>query len=201
VALAITDWGHHTGVITRTASGVDFIHLATHDRLIYESFDTTRYPCWVVPELSDTDGRLIASLARRVVSAYHQGGLPYAIKKSAGIANDGTVVFGEGGAGFTCATFVLALFEGVNIQLIDDSDWQVLAEDVLWQGSIIELFRASGRVGEDHLRAQESNIGCFRFRPEDVAAAAMIADSSPNDFATIRPLAAELVVELEAQGI
>jgi hypothetical protein len=198
VALAITEWGRHTGVIARAGTRIDLIHLAAHERLLYEPFDATKYS-WVNPQVTETDGRIIASLARKVAVAYRQGGLPYALKKSAAIAADGTVIFGSSGSGFTCATFVLALFEGVNIRLISDADWQVLEEDVTWQLDVISLMRASGVVDENHLLAQESSVGSYRFRPEDVAAAAMIADSSPNNFATIRPLAEALIGELQSR--
>ena len=90
---------------------------------------------------------------------------------------DGELVFANGDFGLTCATFVLAILErSFGLELIDKSSWQRRAEDEEWQKRILEYYKQMNIETPDYYSEEliphyEKNIGCFRFRPEEVSAA------------------------------
>ncbi len=88
--------------------------------------------------------------------------------------NQGNLIMQQGDFGLTCSTFILSIFESVGINLIDYSTWQDRKEDMDWQKNILDFFIEKNTADPikypteivDHIK---SNIGCFRFRPEEVA--------------------------------
>lgn len=109
---------------------------------------------------------------------------------------------GPDGAGRTCATYVLDLLEGQGVRVLRRETWPAnRAEDHEWQTRILDHLEAwmqqSGIDGaERYLEFERQHIGqVARFRPEEVAAAA-IAPEPP------RPLAFEdAVVRAAALGV
>jgi hypothetical protein len=84
-------------------------------------------------------------------------------------------------AAFTCTTFVLALLRSVGVELIDVARWRVPTEDDLrWQREIGEKLLAwiEAQVHGDLVRTRaqiERSRGARRYRPVDVAGAALLA--------------------------
>lgn len=80
---------------------------------------------------------------------------------------------------YDCATFVLALFRAAVIELVDVHNWPPRDSDAQWHAKIIAIMR-NGKLPEGishdemdkHIKHLESEKGCARFRPEEVAAAA-----------------------------
>jgi hypothetical protein len=57
--------------------------------------------------------------------------------------------------------------------LVDYSTWPLNRPgDAEWQQSMISLLR--GRAPEEHVKAVEQDVGCARYRPEEVAGAATV---------------------------
>jgi len=134
-----------------------------------------------------------------VAEDYAKDGLPYAIWLSATIGRQGTVAVDPDGGGFTCATFVLAIFAGAGLDLIDESTWPHRDGDRDAYTQIVELLKDAPKITAEHLAAQVAYIeSAKRYRPTEVAAAASLAATSPNPFAALEPIAAEIQSEYEA---
>ena len=73
--------------------------------------------------------------------------------------------------GLTCASFVLAVFDGARIPLVKTNAWPKLAttEDINRQKALLELQRHL--MEEDHARKVKAEIGNLRYHPLDVAGA------------------------------
>ena len=114
----------------------------------------------------------------------------------------------EEDAAFTCATFVLAMLRSVGVLLVDGSRWREPSEeDRRWQERIGEQLLAwiethlHGELLESDLaRAKqrvERDLGARRYRPTDVAGAALLPVAArPAGAAEVDPRAAELVLLL-----
>lgn len=108
-------------------------------------------------------------------------GVPYAFRFVESRATpEGKLEIATGEYGFTCATFVLALFRAAVTELVDVDNWPARADDANWHRAMIEYLRCDDDLPEgvshedieNHLEHLESEVGCARFRPEEVAAAA-----------------------------
>jgi hypothetical protein len=101
--------------------------------------------------------------------------------------DEGELIFANGDFGLTCATFVLAILEqSFGQELIDQSTWQSRKEDGEWQQRVLEYYKKvnseePGYYDNNLIPHYEKNIGCFRFRPEEVGAATS-ADILPSEF-------------------
>jgi len=177
VALRIVGDGFHIGVLHREDEGtVECLHLAGHLDL---RNDLPRWvQAWIQLPYEDVRLQAIAGLCRLVSEKKQEMKYAFRFAEST-ITPTGDIIVGNTEYGFTCATFVLALFRAAVIELVDVVAWPPRAdEDAKWQASMIQLIRddppksVSREDIENHLRLLKSEIGCARFRPEEVAAAA-----------------------------
>lgn len=106
-------------------------------------------------------------------------------------------------AAFTCATFVLAMLRSVGVQLIDATRWRPpTEEDLEWQRKTGATLLAwiHTEIHGDLPRAKERvehDIGSRRFRPTDVAGAALFGpDQWPVGAEEVDPRAGELEATL-----
>ncbi len=95
--------------------------------------------------------------------------------------------------GFTCASFVLSLFEGMGFLLADLSTWptvQARPEDLEWQKMIIDklasYYQMSGIIFNE-LR----DVGQPRYRPEEVAACGVLAPPAA-DYNRVLPISIKI---------
>lgn len=100
------------------------------------------------------------------------------------------VGFPSEGMGFTCATFVMEVFDTFGFPLLDKETWQNRPDDIQWQAKVIEILRKR-KVSQAHVDAASRYIGAFRFRPEEVAVGAADVDP-PLSFADAVARGAEL---------
>jgi hypothetical protein len=85
----------------------------------------------------------------------------------------------------------MQVYKSLEFGLIDESIWPVRDDDKAWQAAIIQhLKAASNPPSERHIELMESDIGCLRFRPEEVAAATQHPD---------RPVTFEQCLEMAEQ--
>lgn len=87
---------------------------------------------------------------------------------------EGYLILQDGDFGLTCSTFILSIFESVGITLVDQNSWNERQTDIDWQEYVLAFFKEKNaenpnKVFEEIIKHFESNIGCFRFRPEEVA--------------------------------
>ncbi|MFC4338691.1 hypothetical protein [Cupriavidus numazuensis] len=117
------------------------------------------------------------------LQANNEGRIPYSIALSDQPYFDqqGNVKPFGIGEGFTCASFVKAVFEVYAIRLLDTGDWPVRESDAPWQRYILQKLRETG--GDPaKIAAQQPLIGqVARLRPEEVLGAAIALSETPAD--------------------
>lgn len=102
--------------------------------------------------------------------------------------------------GLTCATFILSIFQSISINLIDTTTWKYREDDIAWQNNILNLLEKNkDQIESDVLNHCSQNIGCYRFRPEEVASS-ISYHRLPIDFETCKNLGAKLI-EIVNDGI
>lgn len=82
----------------------------------------------------------------------------------------GRIILARNGKGLNCSTFVLHVFRQYGIPLVDFDTWQARSEDAEWHRSLVEWVKHDD---PEHAALIESEIGCARVRPEEVAGAAL----------------------------
>jgi hypothetical protein len=195
-----TEMGHHAGLLHRVEGGARILHLAWHHILCSDDLaDSSWFPCaWAAVALDSDRAEVVAAACRRVWTRYQTVGLPYALKfvDQRFAISTGELVLGPEGAGLTCATFVLAMFRTASIQLLAEAEWEDRAGDREWQSSIVTRLRDGGRATAAHIERLESEVGCTRFRPEDVVAGAAAAPKLPLSFVEAHQHGTEIVARL-----
>lgn len=186
----------HTGMLFPNPGAPILLDLATHMR-VRSALAGPEYG-WTTPRLSVFEQGTIGTISRKVALEYVSNGLPYSIQLLAKFTRDGIAVLGELGGGFTCATFVLAIFEAGDIALLDSKTWIIDQVDLDYQKWLLDEFLPSQGATPDFISEQRKNPGSYRFRPEDVAAAASLWDGSAKRFGEVRPLAENLVSQAKA---
>jgi len=187
----------HISILYRTRSGGQLrkLHLAWHKILIHE-FQSTHSDVISLPSgLATKLKRQLAAHCQSVAELNSEGGIPYRLDydENEVLFRDGKWLPDRVGAGLTCATFVLAVFNAQRLPLLTVSEWPRRTYDVPTKGQ-------SGRLVEDEHRqrklleklrtyyereqlnvkdldSQERAIGGPRFRPEEVAVG--VASSAP----------------------
>lgn len=198
VAVAVCNVGNdqlHAGVAYMDSGNLNLLHFAWHYRVKWCAFDHNLY-CWVMPELNPEDGRSIAAHCRRLAAKAPR--VPYALRYDRGsfFSHDDEFVPNGNCKGLTCATFVRALFNTYALDPIDDSTWKQRCDDSDWGRRIVQaLTRTMLGLPEgvekdelaQHIEEVKNEVGCCRFRPEDVAAACHLP--MPAKFQEIFPVA------------
>ena len=187
---------YHSGVAWRISSDNQgqLLHLQWHRDLRLDVLDTDSY---AVSEFRANGTKIpaprvhaFAGLMRRIDRRCRKGEIPYSFSlKSAIDQETGAFVRGPDDApGFTCATFVLAVFRAAGYELLADG-WPTRSEDEQWQSHILEHLRHS--ADGDHIAALENLKGVVRYRPSEVSAGAL-KDFHPARFEDVQELAEQL---------
>lgn len=132
---------------------------------------------WVRPGIQNSIARSLAALCRMVASQRALDDVPFGFRQDPRTAFDVTTgkLIAPDGQGFTCATFVLAMFAslGPGVRLVDARTWPHRPCDRGWFRRVIQLLASSGdpdRVTQaQRLRGETDSV---RYRPEEVVAAA-----------------------------
>ncbi|MBI3406915.1 MAG: hypothetical protein HY040_00980 [Planctomycetes bacterium] len=164
----------HIGLLYRSQEpiGIRLLHLRWHHRLTDDAPSDDFI--WIEPSLPKRRAKQVAARCRQILRANGKW-IPYGFSLPTDNFDRRTAEFlvGPTNLGLTCATFVLAVFEFSGIRLLDYSTWKQRPDDAIWQQKIMALLE---RTGADafHVEALRQTISCFRFRPEEVAAAAAL---------------------------
>ncbi len=178
VLIADGDFGPHVGISYRTNKVQRLLHLAFHFKLVDEPLKNTKLktPLLVVPDpdIDEEELKLLASFC--ALRARRAQDIPYGFPYVAGTFASGTGAYlpGRGELGLTCSTFVLAMFEWAQIDLIVRSTWKARASDDGFHKKIIELLEEK-KASTDHVAALRKNVRCVRIRAEEVAASTATA--------------------------
>lgn len=183
----------HIGFLfLNTDEEVKLLHLAWHNHLTYVNMQENDKKIWIDVPLNQPN---INHFTMFLESVFEQNGrdIPY------GIGIEG-LKFGEDGnlesepyAGFTCATFVLEVFNTQGYVLIDTNEWPSRPEDEIWQEKILDLLKQY--YTEECLSYQMSLQGTLRLKPEEVMAAGS-SHKRPMSFQSIQEPANKLLEAL-----
>ncbi|MEZ4408305.1 MAG: hypothetical protein R3A52_17780 [Polyangiales bacterium] len=191
----------HLGLGRRAGSDWSMLHLAWHRILRDQSLDELRrdYPCpyaVVSLPLDPLVDEALRTLARRVARRYANGlnGPAYGFGEARATFAPDDARLSDPDAAFTCATFVLQMLRSVGVRLVDPERWRApTPDDLRWQETVGARLVAwiDQRLHGDLLRARERidhDLGALRFRPADVAGAALLpSDEWPATADAVAP--------------
>lgn len=187
----------HVGVIFWWKKSVWLLHLAGHNSLKLDKADTAlpnRYG-WVVPQVPEMELKQLASFARvQAKNKDKNTDIPFSFRYAPPPAE---YRYTRGGQaqffimhGFTCATFVMSIFDWIMVPLIDHASWTLRPNDEFSQLNLIPYIAQRG-ASHQHLLDAANEIPCIRFRPQEVAAACLSA-ARPVNMKRAEELATEL---------
>lgn len=161
----------HCGIAYKFANNCNVIHLSWHYDLKNES-DMSEFQdyCAIVSQLDDYRQYAVCAMCDLIKD---ETNIPYGIfYLNTVFSKEGKLCLGGGEVGLTCATFVLAVFRTSKIDLLDISTWLPREEDSEFQSNILYYLNdglIKGKVSKDHFDRVKKDVGCARFRPEEVA--------------------------------
>lgn len=180
IAFQVDGTSRHAAIIYMDADDDDqaphALHLAWHHHV--STKDLEKPFAWSVPPLREEKLRVLSRLCRRVSMCYRDKGyrgIAYAFRYVGGRfdENSGEFLCADG-IGLTCATFVMAVFETRGCSLLEMDSWPARSKDVEWQEDVIKKLEQHPNRDHNianHIKALRNEVGCARFRPEEVAAA------------------------------
>jgi hypothetical protein len=123
--------------------------------------------------------------------------LRYAVTRTDEFLPDGSLKIDQPGAGFSCATFVKVIAEGVGFPLIVSCTWpEGDNADREWLRRVVDFMASQPehKNPEDqaHFHAVDSACGWSRYRPEQIAYAASLSPP-PAPYDAVRNHASELM--------
>lgn len=170
------------------------LHLAFHASLEFDELDEDwQRGVWAAPAIPRERAEAIGALCDRVHRRHKDQGLSYALKYLAGTFEIGTgeVRLGPSCCGFTCSTFVLALFRSAGVTLLRQEEWRARSGDRERQQRLVALLRRHHKslgIADDHIQRVEDEVGCVRFSPVDVVAGASLPlPAGFDDVVALRP--------------
>lgn len=183
IVLSLNPDGHLSLIYVDDNQQPRWLHLGWHHHVLAKPLDKNY--AWGEPPLEPELRVILSRLCRKISQRYvgQRRSIAYALRYAGGHFDEMTGEFlCEDGLGLTCATFVMAIFATRGVDLLRRQEWVPRAEDVIWQKNIIELLKGARdpRIDE-HVAVVETEVGCTRFRPEEVAAAG-VATSLPLGF-------------------
>lgn len=192
---AVSAQQRHIGILHRDGGELRVLDLQGHHEL---RNDRPQGPfLWVRPELKDSVLRSVAGLCRRLWRLHgRQQGIPYGLRYQNACFDraTGQLLLGESEHGLTCATFALAVFASLGVPLAVVESWPEREEDRAWQQRIVAFLRQSpAPQAAAHADRVASELGCVRFRPEEVAGAAAI-EPLPATFSQARAAADRILL-------
>lgn len=162
----------HCGVAFNLHGDLRILHLATHKQVQCDR-DFGHFLCWVKPEMHPSLQQAFCAYLEILGDAVDNGNnkIPYGFlyNEYARIESDGTLYLGEKECGLTCATYVLTLFSSNGFKLINLENWPSRQEDRNWFFQILNYFKGVKYMSLSHFKRIWSEIGCPRYRPEEIA--------------------------------
>lgn len=156
-------------------ASVQLLHLAWHHELRKEP-PSDKY-LWQNISL-DEDNMTHLAVICELIYETNKSGVPYGLcVEGAGFAKDGAFLAEENGAGLTCATFVMQILHSQGFMIVDINAWKHRKSDKVWQRQIVQNLQLGG-ASQQHIDYQLKKIqeGAARFKPEEVAVAAVMPD-------------------------
>jgi hypothetical protein len=197
-AIASIGLGHHSaglhcGLFYENSNGsIELLHFADQAKLLSAGTFAQYYE--VTCHLPDESKLAISDFCRLVFRLHHSQGLRYAVTRTDEFLPDGKLKIDKNGTGFTCATFVKAIFAVVGRPVLNEKSWPPATfEDNSWMRKLIEgmIGRAKNAFDKKHFKKVDLNCAWSRYKPEEVAAAMQLAPP-PAEHAAVEPEAKKL---------
>lgn len=169
----------HSGIVYRSddLGGTAYLHLGGHLHLSQEP--ESRH-ILAVPDMYQEDQEYLAGVCRMIYPRLGRRALPYSFEYDPDLLFDpttGALASPVNERGFSCATFVAAVFRSTGNPLVNLPTWptEATADDRAARAEVLRWWRASGRF---HLLARaneiEPSIGARRVSPEQVIGACLM---------------------------
>jgi hypothetical protein len=175
VGVAIHEKLSHVGVLYRTSEGqaARVLHLAWHNQL-KSDLPSPNYPYWVRPWIPEDRALVVAAFCRLIWRRANNAQVPYGFSRPSDFFDrSGDLISGPTKVGLTCASFVLAVFDGAGLPLVYLDDWpKATPADKAKQEELLNQLRRDSSVAPDHVSALELEVGNIRYHPLEVAGAA-----------------------------
>ena len=184
IAIRFEPAGHlHIGILHRAPDSpeIKMLNLAWHHQLRNEKPEENYL--WLKPGINPRRLKQLAAKCRLVWKRHRIGGVPFGFSPPSSFFDKktGQFLIGFTKHGLTCATFVLAVFDLVGLKLVNYGSWPLgRPGDSDWQKDIVDKLSKTG-AEQSHIDAVRGEIGIARFRPEEVAGAAL-ESRIPVDF-------------------
>lgn len=183
------------------ASHVRLSHLRWH--FVFSGSDEpTQEDLWLEPHFNDAVQESLAAFLIHRAEAQGRGEVPYSILHQGKSFNAiGEYIPAGVGRGLTCATYVLAAFEALEIPIIDLTSWPPgRPEDQQWFEEILRLLaELDPPAPAEHIAAQRAELpNVVRYRPEEVAAAFTTFSNRTLPFDEVAPPSVEILAVLNA---
>jgi hypothetical protein len=185
----------HTGIVYVDVEGNPiFLHLADHHKLTRDSLDGKTG--WVVA--ANISAEALASVAAMCERVWIRQGskIPYGFRydMTRFDVENGSLVLGKDEVGLTCATFVLAVFSSIGLEVLARTSWPEREDDtVRWQKLATYLEKTCD--DKAHVVAVKQQVNAKRFRPLEVAGGSrhVLPTSYEQAIASAAQLSKELV--------
>lgn len=190
----------HCGIAFNLNGNPQTIHLATHNEVECVQ-GIPGFLCWVKPEMHPTQQEAFCGYLETLGEAVKSGkkNIPYGFLYDgyAHITPDGTLFLQGNECGLTCATFVLTLFNSIGFKLVDLDSWPPREEDKPWFFQILNMFvkhfLSKNRMSWDHFKRLLCEVGCSRYRPEEIAVSSAMYNQGAASTEVIRKEGGELL--------
>jgi len=192
IAVAINEDLSHVGLVTGTSTGDTQLCDFQHDkRLVLRDVPPQYF--WVRVTLAPRDAAVVGAYIR-LVHQKHRSDLPYSliyIKRALSPSGDP-----EQGAGFTCVTFIVNVFEALQLPLVRTETWKSRAkEDEQFKATLIGRWTQDG-VDAAIIMKLYTEVIAFRIKPIEIFGAAG-SPVYPVVFTKAKVLAAEAKKQID----
>lgn len=190
----------HVGLLYRDQEDeIRLSHLAWHCHFMGKDTPDDSY-FWLEPQLHEFIREQIAVYLQHIADQNEAGDIPYSILyRAQSIDESGKYVPSGPGTGLTCATYLMAVFDALQIPLVEWPTWPAgRPEDQEWAQQILALLPCiQPPASDEHVEAQRAHINdVVRYRPEEVAAAFGMVTTRAMSFREIEPTSLEIKAQL-----
>ncbi len=124
VAVALHSGLKHVGLLFQGETGLSTLMHLRGDQEVKAGPLTADYR-WTFPVLTPDEHGRVQAMAWTLHELYVEDGLPYGINPTGARLDElGLVILEEGGLGFSCASFVHAVFAAVGLPLVQLDSWR-----------------------------------------------------------------------------
>jgi hypothetical protein len=202
VAISHSDMGAgHIGIgFHSVKEGPQVLHLAWHRRLVIDRIPDELKQCWASEpyNLPHSTAKQVVAYVRTV--AKRGASINYAvdfISSKGSFDANGTYTPPKGSHGLTCASFVLEVFRGAKIPLIQSETWRHETANLEWGEKVCAQLEADDAVDQRHVDAVRKSLNGIRLRPFELAGTFRLPPKElPASFDAAQGPAAEVEAEL-----